>query len=101
MADNQRDYIGYEDYTPAGRAAIDAFNNNKGPHYLKNNSDMAAYTKAKLAAESAANNVLAEEHRSKETALSILNEKLGFRPSPPQIAPPIYFYPPRDSPNKK
>lgn len=48
-----RDYPGYEDDSPGGRAAIKAFNSAGGGNYLNKKSSKAGYSKAKKAADTA------------------------------------------------
>lgn len=46
MPPKERDYVGYEDYTPGGRAAIGAFNAAGGPNYLKPGDSKKKYQEA-------------------------------------------------------
>jgi hypothetical protein len=50
---SQRDYPGYEDYTPGGRAAITAFNAAKGPNYLNSGDSKTKYRAAVKKADAA------------------------------------------------
>lgn len=53
MPSKQRDYVGYEDYTPGGRAAISAFNAAKGPMYLRPDESKKKYNEAVKKADAA------------------------------------------------
>lgn len=50
---SHRDYPGYEDYSPGGRAAISAFNAAKGPKYLNRGDSKAKYNAAVKEADAA------------------------------------------------
>lgn len=48
-----RDYVGYEDYTPSGRASINKFNEEGGPDTLSPKTSQKAYDKAAASARAA------------------------------------------------
>ena len=73
MDDLRRPYIGYEDYSPEGRAAIDAFQKEKGNHFLSPSSDIKAYERAVMAAKRAA---VAEALRGQQ--LQTVEGMLGY-----------------------
>lgn len=84
----QRDYIGYEDYSPEGRAAIGSFNAAGGPNFLSPDSDPAAYAKAKQAAEQSAIGKMIMKH------LMMYGPQAEFGHEPPPALQ--YEYPPRE-----
>jgi hypothetical protein len=46
LAPKGRDYPGYEDYSPGGRAAIKAFNAARGPYFLGRKDSKGPYDRA-------------------------------------------------------
>jgi hypothetical protein len=96
-APTRRHYIGYEDYSPEGRAAIAAFNSMKGSHYLEGNNpaDIAKYQAAAAAAKKAAEAVMAQIYNEKAKSGLSQQQVLGYEQTP--NAPPMnYIYPPKD-----
>jgi hypothetical protein len=84
----RRGYFGYEDYSPEGRAAIDAFNKAGGDAHLGINGDIKKYMAAVRAAQQAAMEVLIK----KQSQGLSLGQMLGTEPIYP---PSPYQYPPK------
>lgn len=89
MPQPERDYIGYEDYSPEGRAAIKAFNEHKGFNFLRQRDPRIPYQTAVDAARKAA--LIAALQRYQQ------NLSLGQMQGTESYAPPTqYVYPPKE-----
>lgn len=88
-----RPYIGYEDYTPEGRAAIKAFNEKQGSNYLRWNTSPQKYTEAYESAIQAANRILMEQalaqQRQNLSPEQMMNYESQSIPAP-SVRPYVY-----------
>jgi len=86
-------YIGYEDYTPEGRAAMQAFNQKQGSHYLRPNTSPQKYTEAYESAINAANRILMEQalaqQRQNLSPEQMMNYESQSIPAP-SVMPYVY-----------
>tara|TARA_R110000868_G_scaffold340880_1_gene601720 strand:+ start:2708 stop:3085 length:378 start_codon:yes stop_codon:yes gene_type:complete len=87
-----RAYIGYEDPSPMGRAAINEFNKNGGSSLLSTRDPISPYMQAVQKAYEAAVATGDQQQQEYLSALMTINPTA----TPPSVAPVTYSYPPKN-----
>ena len=86
---SERPYVGYEDYSPEGRTAINAFNSMNGPNFLQR--QLSTSDKYQAAKQYAYQMALIQ----KLMFLQMRGAAMGLN-NPGALAPSPYQYPPQE-----